>query len=282
LKEYLMTDNWLNLSGKTCVVTGAASGIGAQVATQLAQAGARTVLLDRDIDGVQKIAQTLKDIGCNVAATQCDISDETSVRSAAAFSADQFGMAYGLVNCAGMLRPGSIRTVEITDWDCVISTNLRGTLLCVQRFLDQMVKGGIGSIVNISSIAAHHPQTYSGAYSAGKAAVTMMSKQLAAEMGEHNVRSNVICPGMIKTALSAAFYAQAGIKEAREALTASRRIGEPKDIANAALFLLSERSSYINGAELVVDGGSECMLMDAIPRPGYSELREQESQLIKG
>lgn len=276
-----MQENWLGLAGKVCVVTGAASGIGAQIATDLARLGAKTVLLDRDEDGVLANGNKLKEQGYEVAALGCDISDHESVKTAADFSLSTFGPVYGLVNCAGMLRPGSIRALNLEDWDQVINVNVRGALMCIQNFMEQMNAVGGGAIVNIASIAAHHPQTYSGAYSPSKAAVAMISKQVAAEIGEHNIRSNVICPGMIKTALSAAFYAQPGISEAREGLTANRRIGVPSDISNAAVFLLSERASYINGAELVVDGGAECMLMDAIPRPGYSEIREQESQIIR-
>ena len=94
---------------------------------------------------------------------------------------------------------------------------------------------------------------------------------MAAEWGPSGVRSNAICPGMIRTALSAKFYEQPGFEQKRAAVTASRRVGEPIDIANVALFLLSDRSSYVNGAEILVDGGMGCMLMDLVPRPGFND-----------
>ena len=97
-----------------------------------------------------------------------------------------------------------------------------------------------------------------------------MSRQMAVEWGPLGIRSNAICPGMIRTSLSAKFYEVPGFEAKRAAVTASRRVGEPNDIANVALFLASERSAYVNGAELVVDGGMQCMLMDMVPRPGFN------------
>ena len=99
----------------------------------------------------------------------------------------------------------------------------------------------------------------------------MLSRQMAVEWGGRGVRSNVVCPGMIRTALSAKFYQEPGFEARRAAVTASGRIGEPVDIANPAIFLASERSAYLNGAELLVDGGLGCMLMDMVPRPGFNQ-----------
>jgi NAD(P)-dependent dehydrogenase (short-subunit alcohol dehydrogenase family) len=134
-----------------------------------------------------------------------------------------------------------------------------------------MRDAGEGCIVNVASISGLFPQSHSGAYSASKAGVLLMSRQMAVEWGPQGVRSNAICPGMIRTALSAKFYEEPGFEAKRSAVTASRRIGEPQDIADVAMFLASPRSGYINGAELVVDGGMSCMLMDMVPRPGYNQ-----------
>lgn len=265
--------DWLQLSGKVCVVTGAASGIGAAIAAALVEAGARVALLDRDRDGLARVQQSLGHRD-GIHSIGCDIADEASVQAAARQVGEALGPCDGLVNCAGMLRPAGIRAVSLEDWNRVLGVNLTGGMLCSRTFAQQMLDRRAGSIVHVASVSAHHPQTYSGAYSPSKAAVAMLSKQLAAELGPAGIRSNVVCPGMIRTALSEAFYAQPGVTEQREAFTASRRIGRPGDIADAVLFLLSARASYVNGAELVVDGGLECLLMDRIPRPGYSELRE--------
>jgi NAD(P)-dependent dehydrogenase (short-subunit alcohol dehydrogenase family) len=130
---------------------------------------------------------------------------------------------------------------------------------------------GQGSIVNVASISSNFPQTNSGAYSASKAGVLLMSRQLAVEWGAQGIRSNAICPGMIRTPLSAKFYEEPGFEAKRAAVTASRRIGEPQDIADVAAFLASPRSAYVNGAEIAVDGGMSSMLMDMVPRPGYNK-----------
>src|SRR3546814_403337 len=114
------------------------------------------------------------------------------------------------------------------------------------------------------------PQSQSGAYSASKAGILLLSQQIAVEWADQGIRSNTISPGMIRTRLSASFYAVPGIEAARSAMTASRRVGEPIDIANAAMFLLSPRSAYVNASDIRLDGGMSAMLMDMVPRPGYN------------
>jgi glucose 1-dehydrogenase len=212
----------------------------------------------------------LREQGSTATAVECDISDEEAVEAAAARVRGEMGPCAALINNAGLLRAGSLDTVPIAEWNAVIAINLTGYLLCSRAFGRDMVKEGQGSIVHVASIAALHPQTRSGAYSASKAGVLLLSRQIAAEWGLQGVRSNAICPGMIRTALSAKFYEEPGFEEKRAAVTASRRVGEPIDIANPAIFLASPRSAYLNGAELVVDGGLSCMLMDMVPRPGFN------------
>lgn len=261
---------WLGLHGAVCVVTGAAGGIGAEIATSLVQQGARVVLLDRELDKCRDLAGVLSQLaGHEVPAIGCDIADPVSVQDAAAQVEARYGRCDVLVNNASVLRPAALEEVTLEQWNQVLSVNLNGYLLCAQAFGRSMLARGAGRIVHVASIAAHYPQTWSGAYSAAKSAVSMLSRQLAAEWGARGVRSNAICPGLIRTPLSAAFYADARVEQARKAMTANRRIGEPADIANAVLFLASPRSDYVNGAEITVDGGLESMLMALIPRPGY-------------
>ena len=262
---------WLGLAGRVCVVTGAGSGIGAAVAEGLAAAGARVALIDRNGVAAERVARQLGERSAHVMAIECDIADEAAVAAAATRVRSELGAIRGLVNNAGLLRPGALDEVSLVDWNAVIAVNLTGYLLCAREFGRDMLASGHGSIVHIASVSALHPQTRSGAYSASKAGVLLMSKQMAAEWGPRGVRSNAICPGMIRTALSAKFYEEPGFETQRAAVTASRRVGEPLDIAEPTLFLLSDRAAYVNGAELVVDGGLDCMLMDMVPRPGFNQ-----------
>jgi glucose 1-dehydrogenase len=237
--------DWLDLTGKVCVVTGAASGIGAATARSLAAAGARVALLDRDAAGCEKVAADISARGSAAVAVTCDISSEASVNAAAQQVAARLGACYALVNNAGLLRSGGLADVSLDDWNAVLSVNLTGYLLCARAFSKPMRDAGRGSIVNVASISGLFPQTGSGAYSASKAGVLLMSRQMAVEWGPQGVRSNAICPGMIKTALSEKFYEEPGFEERRAAVTASRRVGMPQDIADVALFLASPRSGYV-------------------------------------
>jgi glucose 1-dehydrogenase len=268
----VMEKHWLGLEGRVCVVTGAASGIGLATAQALADAGAVVALIDRDGDAAREAARR---IGRGSIGVACDIADEAAVRDAAAQVRRELGPVHGLVNNAGFLRAGALEDVSLADWNAVLAVNLTGQLICSREFGRDMLAAGQGAIVHIASISALHPQTKSGAYSASKAGVLLLNKQLAAEWGPRGVRSNAVCPGMIRTALSSRFYEVPGFEAARAAVTASRRVGEPSDIAEPAVFLLSDRAAYINGTELLVDGGLDCMLMDMVPRPGYNQTTTQ-------
>ena len=264
------SQDWLNLAGKVCVVTGAGSGIGASVAKLLCEQNARVAMLDLDAEAVYQQADALRLEGADVLPLMCDISVLDDVTQAAQKVLSHWQRCDVLVNNAGLLRAGGLSDVSLQDWQHVLNVNLTGYLLCARVFLEPMRKAGRGSIVNIASISGLFPQSGSGAYSASKAGVLQMSRQMAVEWGPLGVRSNAICPGMIRTALSAKFYEEPGFEAKRAAVTANRRVGEPQDIANVALFLASDRSDYLNGAEMVVDGGMQCMLMDMVPRPGFN------------
>ncbi|RQR70024.1 SDR family NAD(P)-dependent oxidoreductase [Burkholderia sp. Bp9012] len=261
--------DWLRLDGQVCVVTGAAGGIGTSIVEALVAAGARVALLDRDADRTIAVAERLRTAGGDVVAIGCDIGDAASVSQAAERVERDFGPVDVLVNNAGLLRAGGIETISLNAWNAMLQVNLTGYMLCSQAFGRAMLARGSGSMVHVASIAARYPQTHSGAYSASKAAVAMLARQLAAEWGPRGIRSNTVCPGMIRTPLSEAFYQSGDIEARRSAMTASRRIGRPDDIANVVAFLASPRAAYVNGAELVVDGGLDAMLMDLVPRPGY-------------
>jgi glucose 1-dehydrogenase len=264
-----MAQDWLGLSGKIAVVTGAAGGMGRAIAASFAEAGAAVALLDRDAAGCEALAGELAARGARTLALGCDTTDEASIAAAAAAVADKLGPAEILVNNAGVLRPGPLDSIGLAEWNGLLAVNLTGYLLCAQAFGRGMMERKAGALVHIASIAASNPQPRSGAYSPSKAAVAMLSRQLALEWGPGGVRSNVVSPGMIRTPMSESFYQSPGIAERRAAMVPGRRVGTPQDIADAVLYLSSPRASYVTGAEILVDGGLDQVVMELTPRPGF-------------
>lgn len=250
--------DWLGLRGRTVVVTGAGGGIGRALAQGFAEAGARLVLLDRDAEeGALGIA--------DAQAIACDVTDGDAVaRAAKGIEADV------LVNNAAILRPGPLDSVSIAEWQQMLDVNLTGYLRCAQAFGRGMLERGYGALVHVASIAGTQPQPASGAYSASKAAILMLSRQLAQEWGPRGVRSNVVSPGLVRTPLSEAFYADEPTRLRREEMVPLRRIGQVRDIADAAVYLASDRAGYVTGQEILVDGGLSQTLMGLVPRPGYA------------
>ena len=265
--------DWLQLRDRICVVTGAASGIGEAIVKELLAHHAKVVLIDRNADAMHALVAKSKANSSRILTVVCDTSQESQLQAAALKVSEQWGAAHVVINNAGVLRAGALQALPLDDWNQVLSVNLSGYWLCAKAFAAQLQshgKQGGASMVHVASIAAHFPQGHSGAYSAAKAGVRLLSQQLATEWGASGVRSNVICPGMIRTPLTTNFYAQPGVESARAAATASGRVGEPEDIAHVAAFLASPRSSYVNAAEIMVDGGMSSKLMDMVPRPGFS------------
>lgn len=258
--------SWLGLEDKTAVVTGAAGGIGRAIAEALVEVGARVAILDINAEAVATTAGEIGALG-----VVADVTDETSLRDAAAQIAASRGPADILVNNAAFLSPATLDVVDIAAWQRMLDVNLTGYLRCTQIFGQPMLDRGGGALVHIGSISGNHQQPNSNAYSATKAGVSILSRQLAYEWGPRGVRSNVVAPGLVRTALSEAFYADPKTKAAREAVVPLRRIGHVSDIANAVLFFASDRAGYISGQEVIVDGGYAQTLMGHIPRPGYSD-----------
>ena len=251
------------------MVTGGGGGIGRAVAISLAQAGARVAAIDRDERGLEATAAELREFGRDHVVTRCDTSSAESVAAAAEAIEKALGPYGVLVNTAAVLRPGALDTLSLAEWNGVLSINLTGYFVCAQIFGRQMRALGRGSLIHVASIAGSHAQGQSGAYSVSKAGVIMLSRQLASEWGPLGIRSNVVSPGMVITPMSQAFYDTPGVTERRAAVTPARRIGMPQDIADAILFLASDRSSYVNGDEITVDGGFVRTLMNLVPRPGF-------------
>lgn len=260
---------WLGLGDKVCVVTGAAGGIGRAVANEFVRCGAKVVLLDLDADACDAMVEEVKGMGGDALALGCDVTNDESVGAAAAAVEQAYGGCDVLVNNAGILRPGKLEDISMADWQKLLDINLTGYLRCSQAFGRSMLARGAGAHVHVASIAASEPQALSGAYSPSKAAVVMLSRQMAFEWGPRGIRSNVVSPGLVRTPLSEAFYQAPGVLERRAQAIPTRRICTPEDIADVAVFLASVRAGHVTGQEIVVDGGLSQTLMSTVPRPGF-------------
>ncbi len=259
---------WIDLSSSVAVVTGGGAGIGRGIAIGLAAVGANVVVLDRNEAGSDVVAE-IRGNGGRAEFFVCDVTSDDGVAGVAERITAKVGQVAILVNNAGTMLPGALDAVSLADWDRILSLNLTGYLRCARVFGEPMLERGGGAIVHVASISASFPQSYSGAYSVSKAGVVMLSRQLAVEWGPRGVRSNVVSPGMIRTPMTEAIYQAPGVHDARRSLVPARRIGRPADIADAVVFLASERASYITGEEIVVDGGFTRTIMGVIPRPGF-------------
>lgn len=260
--------HWLGLGGKVCVITGGGGGLGVGLATSFAEAGARPVLLDIDPALLEQAAGEVRRMtGVQIDTVVCDVSDPAAVAEAARASEMRAGPCDILVNNAALLRPAPLDRLTFDDWSRLLAVNLTGYFLCAQQFGAQMRKAG-GAMVHIASIAGSHPRAAGGGYSVAKAGIIMLSRQIAAEWGPHGIRSNVVSPGMVETPMSASTYAEPGMRRAREDIVPLRSIGQPQDIADAAMFLASPRARYISGDEIIVDGAFTRTIMSFMPRPG--------------
>ena len=265
-----MSGDWLELAGRAVVVTGAGGGLGRAIALHFAEAGARVLCLDHNEDAAGQIAHDLhRATGHAAHALAADVADPDSVARAVERGEALNGPTDILVNNAALLRPGPLDSLSLAEWNALIAVNLTGYFLCAQAFGKGMRERGAGAMVHVASISGSNPQPQSGAYSVSKAGIIMLSRQIAMEWGPSGVRSNVVSPGMVETPMSRGFYDTPGVRAKREGVIPSRRIGQPRDIAEAVLYLASPRAAYVNGEDVLVDGGYSKMLMGLIPRPGF-------------
>jgi NAD(P)-dependent dehydrogenase (short-subunit alcohol dehydrogenase family) len=242
------------------MITGAGSGIGAVLAAHAATRGYRVGVLDIDGEKARAVAGKLE----GAVALEADVTDEGSVERAAS----DFGAVPDLlVNNAAVTLFGSLIEQGIAGFRKAVEINLMGTFIPAWIVGRRMVERGSGVIVNLTSINAITPRPNTGAYPTTKAAVAKLTEQMALEWGPHGVRVNCVAPGFIDAGMSAPFYADPAIREQRGSRVPMRRLGAAEDIAAAVLFLASEEASYINGHQLVVDGGVVHSLLAQLPLP---------------
>jgi NAD(P)-dependent dehydrogenase (short-subunit alcohol dehydrogenase family) len=248
------------LDNKVAIITGGASGIGAGTVRRFVAEGARVLISDLDTERGGALAAELGD---NTAFLQTDVSQEEQVAAMVAEATDRWGRLDCLYNNAGFggaLGPISKTTVD--DYDLTMDVLLKSVFLGMKHAAPVMTEQGSGSIISTASVAGIRVGFAPHLYSVAKCAVIHLTKTVALELGEHNIRVNAICPGFIATPLAAGRpdADESQIQQLREAGAASQvmgRVGEPSDIANMALFLASDESEWITGREFVVDGGFE-------------------------
>lgn len=250
------------LSG-VAVVTGAAGGIGAEIGRALVAGGVPVALLDRDIVALWKLAAALDDSGERVLAVATDVTDSADVDAAIDKVEAELGPVAHLVNAAGVLRSGPADELTDEEWDTTFAVNASGVFHVSRAVARVMVPRGRGSIVTVASNAALTPRMGMSAYAASKAASAMFTKCLGLELAGHGIRCNVVAPGSTRTPMLTALQGDAAERASIEGVPDAYRIGiplgriaEPSHIADAVLFLLSERAAHITMHELTVDGGA--------------------------
>jgi 3-oxoacyl-[acyl-carrier protein] reductase len=244
----------MNLSGKVIIVTGGAQGIGLAIAERCAESGASVAVWDYQADAIAGALERIADRAprAQAAGFFVDVSDLAAVHDAVKATLSRFGHIDGLVNNAGVVADAQLAKMSEAQWDRVIDINLKGVFNCTRASVEALL-ASTGSIVNISSIVGLSGNYGQTNYAAAKAGVLGMSKTWARELGRKGVRSNAICPGFIETPILAAMPIR--VIDDMVAQIPQKRMGQPREIAAAAVFLLSSEASYINGATLEVTGG---------------------------
>ena len=246
------------VEGKSALVTGAASGIGRATALLLAAEGARVFGCDTDEAGGRETVAKIAAAGGEGRFARADVTREAEVEAAVAAALEAFGRLDGAVNCAGVTgAAGSLHEVDLEGWSRTLAVNLTGVFLCMKHEIAAMVKQGSGSIVNIASGAGLIAVPGLGPYCATKHAVLGLTKTAAVENARTGVRVNAICPGSIDTPMLRASIAKIpGMEKMVLASQPGGRFGRPEEIAEAAVWLCSDRASFVSGESMLVDAAS--------------------------
>ena len=242
------------LTDRVVVVTGASRGIGAAIAQAAAAAGANVVLAARKQDGLDEVAASIRTAGGAALAVAAHTGKPADVEALFDTAVAEFGRVDGLVNNAATnVYFGPMLGIEEAAWDKIFEVNVKGYFNCVRAFATHN-RGG-GSVVNIASVVGMRAAPLQGVYGMSKAAVISMTKSLAMELGPGKIRVNAIAPGLVETRFAQALVDDEAIRSHFVARTFLGRHAQPDEIAGAAVYLLSEASSYVTGQTIVVDGG---------------------------
>lgn len=244
---------------KTAIVTGAGAGIGKAICQKLSQNNYRVGMLDLNEENVNEASKGVE----NSFPLLGDVTNQESIKEAF----EKFGEIPDLlVNNVGIVLFGPLEEHSVEDYSKSLNINLLGSFITSRILINDMIKRGSGSIINMSSVNGVNPGIGIGAYPASKAGIISMTQQMAIEWGKFGIRVNCISPGFIDAGMSKPIYEDPKVRELRGGAVPSGRLGEADDIANAVLFLDSENASYVNGHNLVVDGGVISSVIAQLPR----------------
>jgi len=249
------------LDGKVAIITGAAAGIGRATALLFARAGARLTLADARADELARTAAEVRRAGGEAVTVTADLArpeDCAAVVAAAVSDAGRIDVLFNNAGVGTMTVGGTVETIELDKWDLALDVNVRAMYLVSRAAVPALRRAGGGSIINTASVSAFRGSAArpSHAYAASKGAVLALTRAMAASYGRDHIRVNAICPGTIRTRLTADIIERVEREVAEGRQIPLGRVGEPEDIARCALFLASDDSAWISGTQIVVDGGA--------------------------
>ncbi len=248
----------MRLKDKVAIVTGASSDIGLEICKRFVEEGANVVLLGRDVKKLEKARETIKNYATRTVAISCDITNESQVRQTVEQVSDHYGKIDVLVNNAGVINdPIHFHEMSESDWMELVNTNMFGTFKITKSVLVKMLDNKNGCIINLGSISSERaiPKVHLTVYCATKAAINMFTKGIAIEYARRNIRCNCINPGIINAGMIKPYLEYPEARKVLEDRQPLNKIGEPIDIANAAVYLASDEASWVTGAILDIDGG---------------------------
>ncbi len=249
----------MRVKGKVTIITGGASGIGRATALLFGREGAKLIIADFDSNMGSDFDGTLKGMGFESIFVKTDVRKSAEVQRMVELAVDHFGKIDVLVNNAGVGPVAPVVDLTEEDWDRVLDTNLKGVYLCCKYAIPELIKGGGGSIINLASILGIVGRKRSSVYNASKGGVILLTKNMAIDYVNYNIRVNAVCPGYIETPpVMGKMKSSGDFEKAYEEvvnLHPMRRLGKAEEIAYGILFLASDESSFMTGSSLIIDGG---------------------------